>query len=203
MRRSRAATLKPSPTTGLTLYAGPGVWDAWVRLLYAEKDVDDARLVIITDGKPNEDLLVINPEQHLPALADRELLITGERVIAEYLDERYPHPRLLPTDPAGRARVRMVMDRFTSELFPALNAARAVKPVAKDVKHLAELVKQSARWFPPRGYFLGAEYCQADAAWAVWLKGAAQLKLPFPEATAAYIERLAKRKTVATYLKAR
>ena len=204
MRRSRAATpVKPSPTAGLTLYAGTGVWDAWVRLLYLEKDVDDARLVAVSPDKPDEDLLVINPEQRLPCLADRELLITGERVIAEYLDERYPHPRMLPIDPAGRARVRMVMDRFASELFPALRAASAPKASAKDLNHLNLMVKESARWFGARGYFIGVEFGQADAAWAVWLKGVALLKLPMPETTMAYLERLAKRKSVAAYLKAK
>ena len=201
IRRSRPPA-KLAPTGGLTLYSGTGPWDGWVSLLYLEKGVDDARQVMVVPGKFNEDLLVLNPEQRLPALADRDVFITGERVIAEYLDERYPHPRLLPTDPAGRARVRMVLERFASELFPALKAAAAPKANAKDKAHLLDLVKESGRWFAPRGYFTGPEYSQADAAWVVWLKGVLQLKLPLPEASVAYLERLAKRKAVLAFRKA-
>ena len=170
-------------------------------MLFREKDVDDSRLVKVTGTKANEDLLVINPEGRLPALVEREVMITGERVIAEYLDERFPHPRLLPTDPAGRARVRMVLDRFAVELFPATKAASAAKASTKDKAYLAQLVTESARWFPSRPYFAGAEYSQADAAWVVWFKAVLQMKIALPESSLAYLERLAKRKAVLAYLK--
>ncbi len=202
-RRSRLATLgKPAPQAGLTLYVAAGdLWNDWAALAFAEKDVDDSRTERVTPDRPNEDLLVINPELRLPALADRELLLTGARVIVEYMDERYPHPRLLPQDPAGRAKVRMVLEQFATELFPVLQEALSSK-TAKSKAPLAKQVLNSARWFGGKGYFLGTEYTQADLAWVVWLRGVQSLGLKLPENTARYRDKLASRAVPAAYFKA-
>jgi len=201
-RRSRLATIgKPAPQAGLMLYVAPqDCWNEWAALAFAEKDIDDSRAERVSPDRPNEDLLVINPELRLPALADRELLLLGARVIVEYLDERYPHPRLLPQDPAGRAKVRMVLEQFAAELFPALQEALLAKS-AKAKSPLAQQVASSGRWFSGKGYFLGTEYTQADLAWAVWLRGVQSLGLKLPETTARYREKLATRPVIATYFK--
>lgn len=178
-------------------------WNDWAALAFAEKDVDDSRTEPVVAGRPNEDLLVINPELRLPALADRELLLTGARVIVEYMDERYPHPRLLPQDPAGRAKVRMVLEQFASELFPALQAAQVAAAAKSKAKSpLATLVANSGRWFGGKGYFLGVEYNQADIAWAVWLKGVVALGHKLPENAQRYRDKLATRPVLASYFKA-
>lgn len=181
------------------LYAAPNdPWNDWAVLAFTEKDVDDARVERVSPSKPNEDLLVINPELRLPALADRELLLLGSRVIVEYLDERYPHPRLLPQDPAGRAKVRMVLEQFATELFPVLEAALNTKS-AKTKAPLAKQVLSSGRWFGGRAYFLGVEYTRADLAWAVWLKGAESLGIKLPENTQRYRDKLASRPVLKAY----
>lgn len=202
-RRSRLATLgKPAPQAGLMLYVAPNdPWNDWSALAFAEKDVDDARCERIDPARPNEDLLVINPELRLPALADRELLLTGARVVVEYLDERYPHPRLMPQDPAGRAKVRMVLEQFAAELFPVLQDALATKS-AKAKSPIAQQVLNSGRWFGGKAYFLGVEYTRADLAWAVWLKGVQSLGLKLPENAQRYRDKLATRPVLAAYFKA-
>ena len=202
-RRSRlASATKPAPAAGLMLYVAPGeLWNDWAALAFAEKDVDDARAEKVLPGRPNEDLLVINPELRLPALADRELLLTGARVVVEYLDERYPHPRLMPQDPAGRAKVRMVLEQFATELFPVLQEALAAKS-AKARSPLAQQVLNSGRWFGGKAYFLGVEYTRADLAWAVWLKGVQSLGLKLPESAQRYRDKLATRPVLAAYFKA-
>ncbi len=201
-RRSRLATLgKPAPAAGLMLYFAPhDPWNDWASLAFAEKDVDGSRAERVLPGKPNEDLLVINPELRLPALADRDLLLLGSRVIVEYLDERYPHPRLLPQDPAGRAKVRMVLEQFGTELFPVLQEALAAKS-AKAKSPIAQQVLNSGRWFTGKSYFLGVEYTQADLAWAVWLKGVLSLGLKLPENAARYRDKLAQKAVLAAYFK--
>lgn len=192
---------KPAPVAGLVLYAGSDRWSDWARLVFAEKDVVDARVEQLRAGAPpNEDLLVLNPEQRLPALADRELLITGARVIAEYLEERYPHPRLMPTDPAGRARARMVLDRFEQELFPALAEAGGDKAAAKAARlKLSQTLAASARSFSARGWFLGPEFSLVDSAWAVWLQAVFAYGIEPPEAVRNYAERLAQRPAVRAF----
>jgi len=202
-RRSRlASATKPAPAAGLTLYVATNdIWSDWAALAFAEKDVDDARIVRVSPDKPNEDLLVINPELRLPALADRELLLTGAQVIVEYLDERYPHPRLMPQDPAGRARVRMVLEQFAVELFPALDEA-LVQGKIKARSSLAQQLAGCGRWFPGKAYFLGVEYTRADLAWAVWLHGARKLGANLPDDAARYYDKLAQRAVISRYFKA-
>lgn len=190
---------KPVPVAALVLYAGDDLWSRWARLLFLEKDVADSRIERIGSGTPlNEDLLVLNPEQRLPALADREVMLTGARVISEYLEDRYPHPRVLPNEPLGRARARMALDRFEQELFPLLAAATgAEKAAARSAKtRLNQVLTASARSFSARGWFLGAEFTLADAAWAVWLQGVFALGIEPPLPVRDYAERLAKRPSV-------
>src|SRR5688500_17441481 len=92
---------KPAPRAGVTLFCGRDhLPSLWTRMVLAEKEVAGARIEWIKPGQPNHDLLVLNPAQILPTLADRDTVIYPAQVIAEYLDERYPHPRLLPLDPA-------------------------------------------------------------------------------------------------------
>jgi len=160
---------KPAPRAGLTLFcAKDSLPCLWARIVLAEKDVDSARVEWVNPGKPNHDLLVLNPSLQLPTLADRDTVIHPAQVIVEYLDERYPHPKLSPPDPAARARLRMSLMRFEQDLFPL--ARRSIHEKGPDGKaarqSLADAISTSQRMFPARGWFLGLEYNLADCAWA-------------------------------------
>lgn len=186
---------KPAPAAGLVLFVGNDFWSDYARLVLAEKDVDGSRVERIVPGKPNEDLLVLNPEQRLPALADRDVMITGARVIAEYLDERYPHPRLLSTDPVARARLRMALDRFEQDVLPALKTVTGERNAGKAQTAAATTLAMAGRWFG-KGYFLGTDYSLADAAWAVWLKQMRPHAASWPEPVQRYAAKLWQRKAV-------
>lgn len=207
LRRPRNSPLaKPAPVAGLVLYAGGDIWSAWTRLLMAEKDVADSRVEVQRAGAPpNEDLLVLNPEQRLPALTERELVLTGPRVIAEYMEERYPHPRLMPNEPVGRARARMVLDRFEQELFPLLLAASGgEKAQARAARaRLQQMLTASARSFSARGWYLGPEFSLVDCAWAVWLQAVFALAIEPPESVRQYAERLAQRESIRRHFSGR
>lgn len=187
--------IKPAANAGLTLYVSPdSLHGDWARLVLAEKDVDTAVIKVITPGKVDEDFLILNPAQSLPTLADREGVISSARVIVEYLDERYPHPPLMPQEPAGRARVRMSVHRIEHELFPLAVAMAGTGAEANAArKQLIEGLKAGARFFPARGHILGPECSLADTAWAVLLRRVqmAGLALP-PEAASvtAYAARM-------------
>lgn len=193
--RTAAPALKAAPNVGLTLFVGPdSLHSEWARLVLAEKDVDGAAIQIIRAGEVNEDFLVLNPAQTLPTLADREGVIQTARVIVEYLDERYPHPPMMPQEPAGRARVRMTLHRIEHELFPLAEKLATPGAEANAAKRaLLEGLRNGARFFPARGHFLGTEYSLADSAWAILLRrlNTAGVVLP-PEAASvrAYGERL-------------
>lgn len=161
---------RPAPRAGLTLFcARDDVASLWARIVLAEKDVDSARIEWIAPGKPHHDLLVLNPAGTLPTLVDRDTVLYPASVVAEYLDERYPHPRLLPADPALRGRIRMMLLRIEHELFPALTAlaAGAKATEAKALrKKLGEQLVGASPLFPARGWCMGLDYNLADCAFA-------------------------------------
>jgi RNA polymerase-associated protein len=193
---------KPAPRAGLTLFcAKDSLPCLWARIVLAEKDVDSARVEWVNPGKPNHDLLVLNPSLQLPTLADRDTVIHPAQVIVEYLDERYPHPKLSPPDPAARARLRMSLMRFEQDIFPL--ARRSIHEKGPDGKAarlaLADVVSTSQRMFPARGWFLGLDYNLADCAWAALFSQLAQTGIKLSGDTAPlqrYAERLLARPSV-------
>lgn len=174
---------KPAPRAGVTLFAArDGLDSHWVRVVLLEKDVDGARLEWISAGKPNHDLAILNPALTLPTLVDRETVIHPAGIVAEYLDERYPHPRLLPADPAARARVRMSVQRIVEDLFPLAAEIRDGNATQAKAarKLLGDHLVAGARVFPARGWFLGLEYNLADCAWGVLFHHVSSLGLKLP-----------------------
>jgi RNA polymerase-associated protein len=96
-----------------------------VRFALAEKSLE-VRVVDADPARPPEDLIDLNPYQAVPTLVDRDLVVYEARIVCEYLDERYPHPPLLPTDPVGRAQTRVAVHRIEQDwygLLPGLDGA--------------------------------------------------------------------------------
>jgi RNA polymerase-associated protein len=88
-----------------------------VRIVLAEKDVA-CEIKETTNEDAPEEVLSINPEHCLPILVDRELGLYNAAVMLEYLDERFPHPPLLPVYPVNRANCRTLMLRIDKEISP-------------------------------------------------------------------------------------
>ena len=195
-RTKFVAENKPAVRAGVTLFCDrDSLQSHWVRLVLMEKDVDGARIEWVSANKPHEDLLILNPELTLPTLIDRDTVIHPASVIAQYLDERYPIPRLMPSDPAVRARLRMVLARLENDLFPMAGFILAGKGDVKTArKTLTEHLITSAKLCPPaRGWFMGLDYNLVDCAWAVLLYRLGSLNLKLPNDVAPlvrYAERL-------------
>ena len=81
------------------------------RIVLAEKNINIDITSVVGPELP-EDLMDINPYHTLPTLIDRDLVLYDSRVIIEYLDERFPHPPLMPVDPVTRAQFRMALYRI-------------------------------------------------------------------------------------------
>ena len=189
--------IKPAPNAGLMLFvADNSIACDWTRLVLAEKDVDGARVQALRPGAAvNEDFLVLNPAQTVPTLADREGVLTGARAIVEYLDERYPHPPLMPLSPAARARARMALHSLEHELFPLVEAPGGGARTGQQARaELLERLGAGGRQFAAHGWFLGRDYTLADCAWAALLHRlhAQQVELP-AEPLRRYATRLAAR----------
>ena len=174
---------KPASNAGVTLYCSPDqVACHWIRLVLAEKDVPGARVLVQKPGLASEDLAVLNPAQTLPTLTDRETVIYPARLIAEFLDERYPHPPMMPPEAAMRARLRMVMSQLEHDwlsLVTVIESGPAAQARAAR-KQLGEQLAANGRLFPARGWFLGLEFGIADCAWAALLWRLASLKMQVP-----------------------
>lgn len=177
---------KPASNAGVTLYCTQNaVACHWVRLVLREKGVTDLRMRLQDSGAVDEDLVTINPSQSLPTLTDRECVIYPARLIAEFLDERYPHPPMMPPEAAVRARLRMAMQQLEQDWFPQVRAIESGPAAAgRDArKQLGERLAASARLFPMRGWFLGLDYGIADCAWSALLWRLATLKMQMPSGT--------------------
>src|SRR3984893_12171380 len=86
------------------------------RLVLFEKGMDFEIRDVDLFNKP-EDIAVMNPYGQVPILVERDLILYESNIINEYIDERFPHPQLMPADPVQRARARLFLHRFEKELF--------------------------------------------------------------------------------------
>ena len=150
----------------LTLFSSPDdVLNHRVRMILAAKGVV-YDLVLADPANPPEDLIDLNPYQSLPTLVERELVLYSASVVGEYLDERYPHPPLMPVDPLGRARLRLAMLRLEQDWVPQVQViTQGTKTHAEaGRKRLRELVAQSVPLFKVAKFFLNSELSLADCA---------------------------------------
>ncbi len=104
----------------MTLYSSPIGCDSHrARIALAEKDIT-ASIIDVDFTRPPDDFLALSQNQTLPTLVDRDLVLSDARVIMEYLDERFPHPPLLPLDPVNRARFRLLLARIDRDWYNLL-----------------------------------------------------------------------------------
>lgn len=157
---------------GMTVYCyGDDLASHWVRIVVAEKDIDGLHLEFLKPGVIAEDLLVLDPSHRVPTLADREVVLNSARIIVEYLDERYPHPPLMPVEPSARARLRLALYRIEQDLFPLVQAIKdgPAGAAQKARKQLQESLIGGASLFAARNYFLSGEFSCVDALWSALL----------------------------------
>ena len=138
-----------------------------VRLVLAAKGVS-YELVPVDPSKPPEDLLDLNPYHSVPTLVDRDLVLYSAGVVSEYLDERYPHPPLMPVDPLSRARLRLAMLEIEKKWVPQVQAIQSGNKAQVEAgrKALRELVLSSLPLFKAAKFLLNPEMSLADCAMA-------------------------------------
>lgn len=156
----------PRIRNALTLFSSPDcVVCHRVRLVLAAKGVS-YELVPVDTANPPEDLLDLNPYHSVPTLVDRDLVLYAASVVSEYLDERYPHPPLMPVDPLSRARLRLAMLAVEREWVPQVQAIQSGSRAAAEAgrKRLQELLIGSLPVFKAARFFLNSEMSLADCA---------------------------------------
>jgi stringent starvation protein A len=149
----------------MTLYSGTTCpFSQRCRIVLFEKGMDFQIHDVDIFNKP-EDLPLMNPYNRVPVLVDRDLILYESNIINEYIDDRFPHPQLMPADPVMRARARLFLYRFEQELFSH------IEPVEKNVKSadksravIRDNLVQIAPVFARQKFMLGEEFSMLDVA---------------------------------------
>ena len=155
-----------------------------VRIVLAEKDIACEIRETNNDDAP-EEVLSINPYHELPILVDRDLNLSDTGVIMEYLDERFPHPPLLPVYPVSRASCRELILRIDREWCPLVDQilnSRMTKKKEMQVKE--ELVQQLATispTFKEFAFFMNEDFTLVDCYLApiLWRLPSMGINLPY------------------------
>lgn len=151
----------------MTLFSAPtDPWSHRARLVLAEKGIA-IDIVSADAGKLPEDLLDLNPYHSLPTLVDRDLVLYDSRVIIDYLDERFPHPPLMPIDPVTRAQFRVALYRVERDWYGMAHDIQVDphgKTAAQSRRVLGEAIAASAEVFKAKPFFLSDEFSLVDAS---------------------------------------
>ena len=166
-----------------------------VRLVLSEKGISTE--INYSDGNVvSEDLMTLNPYASLPTLVDRELVLYESGVIIEYLDERYPHPPLMPVSPVERAKLRLglvTIERDFVEPAVALDLVLGTRVENAHRKKLKSLLTSSADLFGIQRFFLNDDFTIVDCVIApiLWRLNLFGIELPGNQKSIdAYMERI-------------
>lgn len=168
------------------------------RFVLFEKGMDFEIRDVDLFNKP-EDISVMNPYGQVPILVERDLILYESNIINEYIDERFPHPQLMPADPVMRARARLFLFNFERELFIYVHQLERREQVKEDAK-LLEGARQQIRdrltqltpIFVKNKYMLGEDFSMLDVAIAPLLWRLDHYGIEMPK-TAAPLLRYAER----------
>lgn len=154
------------------------------RMVLAEKGVT-FDVIDIDANKRNEDLAEVNPYHSVPTLVDRELVLYEANVIMEYLDERFPHPPLLPVYPVQRALSRLWITRVENEWSSKLDILMAGKgreaAISKAKKELRESIITISPIFGEKPFFMNDEFSLVDCCVAPLLWRLKRVGISLPE----------------------
>lgn len=118
-------------------------------------------------NKP-EDLAIMNPYNQVPVLVERDLILHESNIINEYIDERFPHPQLMPGDPVMRGRGRLVLFRMEKELFSHVQTLENPEASSKEQAKAREAISQGLTMLAPAfsktKYIMGDDFSMIDVA---------------------------------------
>ena len=168
--------------SSMTFYSGgDDHFSHRVRIVLAEKGVAVDIIDVDDDSRPAE-LADLNPYNSVPTLLDRDLVLYESKVMMEYLDERFPHPPLLPVYPVARAQSRLWMHRIEREWVPMMETIQTgtKKEADKARKELRESLIGISPIFEDMPFFMSEEFTLVDCCLApiLWRLPALNIELP-------------------------
>lgn len=149
----------------MTLYSGTTCpYSHRCRIVLFEKGMDFEVIDVDATNKP-EDLIEMSPDNRLPVLVERDLRLDIANIINEYIDERFPHPQLMPPDPVMRAKARLFLYNFEEKLFAHIadieNATAKADQARVEIRDGLTLI---APIFARQQFMLGEEFSMVDVA---------------------------------------
>lgn len=182
--------------SSMTLFSGTDIRSHRARIVLAEKAVAvDIYHVDENDDLP-EDLVAVNPYGTLPTLIDRDLVLNQSNVIMEYLDERFPHPPLLPVYPIARAKSRLMVYRIEQDwytLYDQIELSETEDRSRRYRRALAEQLLSVVPVFAETDYFLSQDFSIVDCCIAPLLWRLPYIGIQLPESAHSvheYMERV-------------
>ncbi|GHA91089.1 stringent starvation protein SspA [Modicisalibacter luteus] len=167
--------------SSMTFYSGSeDHYSHRVRIVLAEKGVA-VDIVDVSEGSRPDELADLNPYNSVPTLLDRDLVLYESKVMMEYLDERFPHPPLLPVYPVARAQSRLWMHRIEHEWAPLVETILSNgKEADKARKELRESLVGITPIFEDMAFFMSEEFSLVDCCIApiLWRLPALGIELP-------------------------
>ncbi len=168
-----------------------------VRIVLAEKGVT-VDVVAASEAHPPAELADLNPYNSLPTLVDRDLVLYESKVMMEYLDERFPHPPLLPVYPVARAESRLFIHRIERDWCAPVDSilhTRSDNVVERSTRELRESVLSAAPILADKPFFMSDEFTLVDCCIAPVLWRLASLGIEYrptrqSRPLLAYMERL-------------
>ncbi|MES2772436.1 MAG: glutathione S-transferase N-terminal domain-containing protein [Pseudomonadota bacterium] len=136
------------------------------RIVLYEKGMDFQIIDVDLFGKP-EDMAIINPYNRVPVLVERDLILYEPNIINEYIDERFPHPQLMPPDPIMRARARQLLITMEREVFVYIDPLeKSLKTAEKARQQIRERLTEMTPIFAKQKHMLGEDFSMLDVAMA-------------------------------------
>lgn len=164
------------------------------RIVLFEKGMDFEVIDVDMTNK-TEDLAILNPYGDVPVLVERDLVLSEANIINEYIDERFPHPQLMPADPVMRARARLFLYNFEKDLFSYIRDIESGDDAVVDRarKMIRDNLTQLVPIFSKQNYLMGDDYSMLDVAITplLWRLGHYGIEMPNQaSALLKYAERL-------------
>lgn len=170
----------------MTLYSGnKDPYSHRVRIVLAEKGVTFDVIDVDTSNKAREALEELNPYAETPTLIDRDLVLYNSEIIMEYLDERFPHPPLMPIYPVAKGRSRLMISRINRDWYSLMKTIHneMVPSSEKDVarKKLTDSIVSVTPVFSEMPFFMSEEFSLVDCCIAPLLWRLPSLGIELPE----------------------
>ncbi|MBN6363798.1 stringent starvation protein A [Providencia rettgeri] len=154
----------PNKRSVMTLFSGPtDIFSHQVRIVLAEKGVS-VEIEHVEPGHLPQDLIDLNPYQSVPTLVDRDLTLYDPHIIMEYLDERFPHPPLMPVYPVARGTSRQLMHRIQNDWYSLMSKIEngSTQEAANARRQLSEELIAVSPVFAEMEFFMSEEFSLVD-----------------------------------------